>query len=129
MAKVAGTCFFKIDGVQYSLRGNLTITGGNVHRESVVGQDGYHGFKEVPEVASIQADLTHQPNIDLNILNNFQNVTVTAELINGAVATLHNAVQMNHISLNAEDGKLTVKFEGPSLEWQTVTQTAAQSVV
>lgn len=126
MAKVAGTCYFKVNGVQYSLRGNMQISLGSFHRESVNGLDGYHGFKEVPEQGSIECDLTHQPSIDLNVLEALSDVTVTVELINGAVATLNNAAQMNKLSLNAEDGKFTVKFEGPSGTWQVQQQTAAQ---
>lgn len=120
MSKVAGTCFFKIDGQQYNLRGNMKVSIGNVKRESVMGLDQYHGIKEIPEASSIECELTHQPEIDLNVLEQLQNVTVTVELINGAVATLRNANQMNHIDLTAEDGKMTVKFEGPKGEWQTV---------
>lgn len=128
MAKVAGKCFFKVDGVQYSLRGNMTISLGNTHRESIVGQDGYHGYKEVPEPAFIECDLTDAPSLDLNVLNALTNVTVTVELINGKVATLNNATQMNRLTLNAEDGKMTVRFEGANGTWQVATQSAAQAV-
>lgn len=128
MAKVAGTAYINIDGVQYPLRGNLTVSLGTAHRESVVGQDGYHGIKEIPEAGSIECELTDQPTLDLNVLENLTGVTVTVELINGKVGTLYNATQVNHISLNTEDGKYTVKFEGNSGRWQTVTQNAAQSV-
>lgn len=126
MAKVAGTCYFKVNGVQFSLRGNCTISIGNAHRETIVGLDGYHGIKEIPEAGSIECDLTHQPTIDLNIIEALTDATVTVELINGAVATLNNATQMNHLSLNTEDGKFTVKFEGPSGQWQVTQATAAQ---
>jgi hypothetical protein len=125
MAKVAGTCTFTIDGVLYALRGNMTISIGNVHRESIVGIDTYHGFKEVPEAGSIECDITDMGNTDYNILEQLTNVTVTARLINGNIATLNNATQMNHLALNVEDGKLTVKFEGASGQWQINQQTAA----
>lgn len=123
MAKVAGTAFITIDGVQYSLRGNMNISLGNAHRETVVGLDQYHGIKEIPEAGTIECDLTDQPTLDLNILEALDNITVTVELINGKTATLRNATQMNHLTLNAEDGKMTVKFEGPSGEWLTSTAT------
>jgi hypothetical protein len=125
MSKVAGTCTFTVNGVLYALRGNMNIAIGNVHRESITGLDGYHGFKEVPEAGMIECDVTDMGNTDYNVLEQLTNVTVTVKLINNNVATLNNATQMNHLSLNAEDGKLTLKFEGPSGTWQINQQTAA----
>jgi Phage tail tube protein len=118
-AKVAGTAFFTVAGIQYQLRGNMTIGLGGVHRESVVGMDQYHGYKEVPEAAFIECELTDQPTLDLNVLEALTGVTVTVELINGKTATLANAVQINHLSLNADDGKMTVRFESGQGEWLT----------
>lgn len=117
MAKVAGAAFFKVDGVQYSLRGNLTVSLGNVERESVVGMDQYHGIKEIPSASFIECDLTDQPDIDLNTLEALSDVTVTAELINGKVGVLRNASQINKLELNVNDGQTTVRFEGPKGEW------------
>lgn len=117
MAKIAGTAFFKVDGVQYSLRGNFKISLGSVERESVVGMDQYHGIKEMPHAASIECDLTDNPDIDINVLESLTNVTVTAELINEKVAVLRNASQVNKLDLDVGEGQMTVKFEGPSGEW------------
>lgn len=119
MAKVAGTAFFSIDGVQYSLRGNLKMSLGNVQRSSVVGEDGYHGIKEEPAAAYIECELTDQPTIDLNVLNSLDNVTVTGELINGKSGILRNASQVNKLELDAPEGKYTIRFEGPKGEWFT----------
>jgi hypothetical protein len=126
MAKVAGTCYVKVDGVQYSLRGNMNIAIGNTQCESVVGLDGYHGTKETPMAGSIEGDFTLTAGLDLNAVESLRDVTVTVELINGSVATLNNANQVNHLVLNADDGKFTAKFEGPSGQWQVQTQTAAE---
>lgn len=117
MAKVAGAAFFKVDGVQYSLRGNLNVSLGNVERESVVGMDQYHGIKEMPKASFIECDLTDQPDIDLNTLESLTDATVTVELINGKVGVLRNASQVNALELNVNDGQMTVRFEGPKGEW------------
>ncbi len=117
MAKVAGTAFFSINGVQYSLRGNLKVSLGDVERESVVGMDAYHGVKETPAAPFMECDLTDRPEIDLNTLSELENVTITVNLINGKVGVLRNAYQMNKIELNAADGLYTVRFEGESGEW------------
>jgi len=117
--KVAGTAYFKVNGTQYSLRGNMKISLGSFERESVVGQDGYHGIKETPQASYIECDITDRPNLDPNILEQLSNVTVTAEMINGKVAVLRNAYQVNKLELDAGEGQLTVRFEGPQGEWLT----------
>lgn len=117
MAKVAGTAFFKVDGVQYNLRGNVTLSLGNVSRESMVGLDGYHGIKEVPVASFIEVELTDQPEIDLNVLNELSDVTVQVELINGKLGILRNAEQVNDLELSVDEGTFTVRFEGPKGEW------------
>lgn len=123
MTKVAGTAKVTIDGVQHLLRGNMNVSIGGVQRESVNGMDGYHGFKEMPQAGSIECDLTHSPDLDLNALEKATNVTVRVELINGTSAVLRNATQMNKLSLSADNGLFTVKFEGPEGEWITATTT------
>lgn len=117
--KIAGTAFFKVNGTQYSLRGTLTLGIGNVSRESAVGMDGYHGIIEKPETSFIEAELTDRPELDLNALEALGPVTVTAELLNGKTGVLRDAYQVNKLEMNAADGTLTVRFEGPRGEWMT----------
>ena len=117
MAKVAGTCFLKVNGEQYSLRGNLTISLGGFERESAVGLDQYHGIIEKPRASFIEADITDTDGLDIKTLENLNNVTVTVELINGKVGILRQATQINALELKAEDGTITIKFEGPEGEW------------
>jgi hypothetical protein len=117
MAKVAGTAFFQIDGVQYSLRGNMTCSLGDTERESVVGLDQFHGYKEMPRASWIECDLTDRPEIDMNTIESLVDVTVTVILFNGKTGVLRNAVQINKLELKVEDGLYTVKFEGPKGEW------------
>jgi hypothetical protein len=117
MAKVAGTCFLKVNGTQFSLKGNMKIALGGFEREPVVGLDQYHGIMEKPVAASIEGDITDMAGLDIKVLENLDNVTVTVELINGKVAILRNATQTNKLELNAEDGSIPVKFQGPEGEW------------
>lgn len=117
MSLVAGTAFFTVNGVQYSLRGTLNIKIGSVKSESVVGLDQYHGIKRIPEASYIECELTDDPTIDWNVIELLTGVTVQTSLINGKVAMLPNANQVLPIEVNADDGKLKVRFEGPQGEW------------
>ena len=117
MAKVAGTCFLKVNGTQYSLKGNMTLSLGSVEKESVIGMDMYHGTMEKPRMSFIECDITDTADLNIKLLENLDNVTVTVELINGKVGVLHNAHQVKAVELKAATGELTVRFEGPSGEW------------
>jgi len=117
MSKVAGTAFFTINGVQYSLRGTLNIKIGAIKRESVMGIDQYHGFKQLPEPSYIEGEFTDDPTVDWSIVESAVNVTIQASLINGKVAMLPSANQMLPVEVNADDGKLKLRFEGPQGEW------------
>ena len=122
MAKIAGTASFTVNGKKYLLRGNLSIGFNDKQRESIMGLDGYHGIKETSIPAFIECDLTDTSDLDLNLISNLADVTVNFMLINGKSGVLRNAYQINQISLNAEDGLFTVRFEGPTGEWLPVAQ-------
>lgn len=115
--KVGGTARLLINGTQYPLRGDLTISLGNVSRESIVGIDQYHGVKETPVASWIEMSLTDLGDIDITTLQNLDDVTVNVELANGKQAVLRNAAQVNPVELNAVDGQYTLRFEGPLGQW------------
>jgi Phage tail tube protein len=81
--KIGGTAFLKVDGNQYPLRGNFTVSPNSVERTMVAGQDYAHGFTEVPRVPFIEGDISTLPDILFGTLEQMVNVTVTAELLNG----------------------------------------------
>lgn len=115
--KVGGKALLKINGVQYPLRGNLTIQLGNVQRESVVGVDQVHGIKEMPVAPFIEMDITDLGDLDISAVQNATDVTINVELNNGKQAVLRNASQVNAMELNAVDGFYTARFEGISGQW------------
>lgn len=117
MAKVAGTAFFTVDGVRFSLKGNMTVALTGIERESVVGLDERHGTKENIVSPFIECDITDKADVDIDLLNKLENKTVTVELNNGKTGVLQNADQMNHIELGVDEGEMTVRFEGPRGHW------------
>ncbi len=119
VTKVGGITNLLINGVQYPLRGNITITLNNVKREAVVGNDQFHGIKEMPEEASIEVEITDYAGLDANTVANLVDVTVTAQCNNGKTAVLYNATQINNLAVDAIEGKFTAKFVGPNGKWIT----------
>jgi hypothetical protein len=56
--RFAGIAFISVNGLQYSLRGNLTVSPSPVERTMIAGQDGVHGYQELPRVPYIEGDFS-----------------------------------------------------------------------
>jgi hypothetical protein len=113
--KIGGTAFLKVDGNQYPLRGNFTVSPGAVERTMIAGQDYVHGFTEVPRVPFIEGDLSTLPSVLFDTLEQMVNVTVTAELLNGRTYVLKEAAYIRPADINTREGMARVRFEGTSM--------------
>jgi hypothetical protein len=109
---IAGTAYLKYDGGMLPLKGNLTVSGSPVERTGIAGQDGVHGYQELPRVPYIEADISTQPDISMDTLEAVINATVTAELINGNVYVLQQAWTKGPLDINTHDGQFRIRFEG-----------------
>jgi len=114
--RISGVAYLFVDGTQYPLRGNLTISIDTIERTGVAGQDGIHGFTETPRVPFIEGDFSDIGGLSLLSLQAMCDVTVTAELANGKTYILRNAWTSTAREFNAADGQATVRFEGMAAE-------------
>ena len=112
----AGTLFVKVDGKQYDAKGNFTYNAGQPKREGLVGPDGVHGYKELPQVPFIEGEITDSNNIDLLNLTNLKDVTCTLELATGKVFVLRDAWYSADGDVGTEEGNVQVRFEGMSAD-------------
>lgn len=110
--RIAGTAYLKVDGVQYALKGGLTISPDPVEREGIAGMDGVHGYSEKPRVPSIKCELSDSGGLSLEQLRAITDATVTAEVATGKVYVLTNAWTKAAHELDAADGKISVEFMG-----------------
>jgi hypothetical protein len=117
MAKIAGTCSIHVDGISYDLRGDLTVSLGGEEGETIVGLDGVHGIMVKPRASFVEATFTDSAGLDIEVLESLDDVTVVVSLVNGKTGILRNATQIKAIELGVDDGKMTVRFEGPKGEW------------
>lgn len=116
MEKVGGIVFVKVDGEQLRVKGNVTYNLGLPLREPVIGHDGVHGFKETPQPAFIELEMTDRPGLDMKKFLAITGATVTAELNNGKKIVLRNAANMSEGTGNSEEGNMTVRFVGSDAE-------------
>ena len=114
--RIAGTCYLKVDGTQYSLKGGLKVSPNDIEREGVAGMDGVHGYIEKPRVPSIEADLSDLGGLSLDALMKITDATITVELANGKAYTLRNAWTKGPHDLDAGEGTVSVTFEGLKCE-------------
>ena len=108
--RVSGTVFFKINGVQRNAKGNFTYNRGSPKREPIIGPDTVHGYKEMPQVAMIEGEITDSPDISLEDLTNMEGETLTLELANGKTFVLSDAWYAADGNAQTEEGNLQILF-------------------
>ncbi len=112
----AGIVYIKVNGAIQDAKGNFTYNLGRPKREAIVGADRTHGFKETPQVAYIEGEITDKEDFDLNSLLLTKDATVTLELNNGKTVVLREAWYAGEGKVQTEDGNIEVRFEGKSAD-------------
>ncbi|MCP4352290.1 MAG: phage tail protein [Desulfobacterales bacterium] len=109
---IAGILYLKVDGEMYRAKGDFTYNLGIPKREGLVGSDGVHGFKEVPQVPFIEGAITDMPSLDLEKFCKLNGVNTTLELANGKVITLREAWYAGEGTVNTSESEIPARFEG-----------------
>jgi len=78
----------------------------------IAGQDGVHGYQELPRVPYIEGDITTVPGLSLEALITQTDSTVVAQLANYTTYTLTNSVCKGGFEANTRDGQVRVRWEG-----------------
>ena len=114
--RIAGVAFLKVDGEQFAIRGKFKYVVNTVKRETLVGQDGVHGYKEMPVEPYISGDVSDHPGTRVKRLEDITDATITLELANGKTIMLRNAWWADTSEVDTEEGSYPVKFCGLSGE-------------
>jgi hypothetical protein len=110
--KFAGIAFLQVGGNQLRLRGNFTVSPSPVERTMIAGQDGVHGYQELPRVPYIEGDISTTPDMLLESLDGMTDVNVVAQLANGFTYSLISATCKAALEANTRDGQVRVRWEG-----------------
>lgn len=106
-----GIIFLNINGERQDAKGNFTYNIGRPMREAIVGSDGIHDYKETPQVAFIEGEITDRGTLDLAAMVSTTNATVTLELANGKVIVLKDAWYAGEGTGNTDEGNIAVRYE------------------
>jgi hypothetical protein len=82
----------------------------------IAGQDGVHGYQELPRVPYIELDMSAMPDISLEDLILQTDVTVVAQLANRMQYSLSGATVKGAFEENTRDGQFRVRWEGLAME-------------
>ena len=110
--RIAGIATLTIDGQQMAVRANFTVSPSIVERTMLAGQDGIHGYQELPRIPYIEADISTLPDFNVADLANQVDATVVAQLANGRNYQLTNATCKDGVEINTRDGQFRVRWEG-----------------
>lgn len=114
--RLAGTAFVTIDGKNYAIVGEGSYRTNTSTRETLKGQDGVHGYKEMPEPGMISWKGRDSAAVSIQALNDAVDATVVLELANGKSIIGRNMWRAGDpIEVNSEEGTFELKFEGPDV--------------
>ena len=114
---IGGKFTIACDGMAYYASGVFKYGGGFDKQEAVMHSNGLAGRKSTPTVAYISGELLDNKSLVLSDIANMTDSTITLDLANGKQIVLRGAYSTNDNGLEADtDGKITIKFEGMSLE-------------
>lgn len=106
-----GIIQFKVDGVLYDAKGSFTYNLGRNKREAIVGADGIHDYKEMPQVAFIEGEITDRGTLDVTALMDANNVTATLLTGNGKTVVLKDAWFSADGNVGTDEGNIAIRFE------------------
>jgi hypothetical protein len=110
--KIAGVAYLKVGSQQMRLRGNFTVSHSMVERTMLAGQDGIHGYQELPRVPYIEADISTTPDFDITTLDGQVDVTVLCQLADGWYFQMTDAICKGGLEQTTRDGQVRVRWEG-----------------
>lgn len=106
----------QVNGEVFQAKGSWSYNLGRPMREAIVGADGIHGYKETPQVAFIEGEITDLGTLDLAVLVSMTDATVTLTLATGKMVVLRDSWYAGEGTANTEEGNIAVRFEGLGAE-------------
>lgn len=110
--KVAGLVSFYVAGIQLRAKSAIEYNINPVKREVVMGADGPHGYKEMPQPQFVRVTLTDTSDLDTRALFALKDVPVHAVLPNGKVVGLRDGFFAGDGTVNTEESEISCEWQG-----------------
>jgi hypothetical protein len=114
--RIGGIIFLKVGSTQLDAKGEFTYNLGRAKKTQVIGSDGVHGWKVEPQVPMIEGKITDNKSLNMALVRDLEDVTVTLQLANGKTIQLNEAVEASDGNVTTAEGEAVIKFEGTSAE-------------
>jgi hypothetical protein len=108
---LAGIAFMTVSGRRMRVVGQATYKVAKKNRETLKGQDGVHGFKEMPEAGRISATIRDDAGLKLTTVNSWSDETVVLELANGKTIVGRNMWTTDTQEVETEEASYSLVFE------------------
>ncbi|NOG69813.1 phage tail protein [Roseicella sp. DB1501] len=112
--RVAGVASFTIDGSPYMLVDGFVWSPSTVSRETSLGLDGLHGFKEMPVAGWIEANI-RDSGVRVEDFNAMTSSTVVGTMANGKQVIMSLGWCTSALEVDGTEGTVKVRFEGPDV--------------
>ena len=112
MGRIAGTCYFKFDGLQISATGGVEVPMNTKVRDDVIGLDGSVDHKETHRAPYVKLTGKVPKDFPVDKITESTEMTITAELANGQVYVLSQAWLHGEANHNPEEGTVDLEFHG-----------------
>jgi hypothetical protein len=113
---IAGIGSLTIDGNQVAVKANMTISCDALERDGIAGQDRVHGYREMPRVPYVEADLSVQHDQSIADLVDIVDSTIVCYLADGRTYALRNSWYVGRTEIATQDGQYRTRFEGMSCQ-------------
>ena len=110
--RVAGTMTIQANGTVLNAVGSFTYNLGQPKREYLVGPDRAHGYKELPQIGSIEGEIRDSDQIRITDVVNLVDATITLILATGKTVMCANAAYCADGNGETEEGNIEFKVEG-----------------
>jgi hypothetical protein len=113
----AGTLYVSKNGTRLECAGSFTVNLGVPKKEAMTDQAGNTiGYKETAQTPSIEGEIFDARTLNLKEFFASEDETITLQEANGKIFVLRNAWYAGEGSLQTEEAKVPVRFEGKTME-------------
>jgi len=109
--RIGGPVEIQAGGIRLKVKPGATYNLGHPKREGVLGAKDAHGYKEAPQMAFVEAEVTDHRTLDVKALTTMEDATVTVTAPNGKTILFHNAYYAGEGTVSTDEGSLTIRFE------------------